>query len=83
MHGIYPTGNHVVGIVSGSEDYDIMKVSCKELLRRINELAGLERWDWVKRQEDTPGILLIWWLQGSSNNGDIDIDDNIGLHTQN
>ena len=25
------TGNHTVGIVSGSEDYDILKASCKDL----------------------------------------------------
>lgn len=39
LHGIYPTDNHVVGIVSGSEDYEIMKVSCKELFGEINELV--------------------------------------------
>lgn len=35
---MYPTGNHAVGIVSGKEDYDILKVSCKELFGEINEL---------------------------------------------
>lgn len=25
------TGNHTVGIVSGSEDYDTLKASCKDL----------------------------------------------------
>lgn len=28
-----------MGIVSGSEDYEIMKVSCKELFGEINELV--------------------------------------------
>ena len=31
-------GNHTVGIVSGREDYDILKVSCKELFGEINQL---------------------------------------------
>ncbi|KAL9977700.1 hypothetical protein ACROYT_G015133 [Oculina patagonica] len=32
-------GNHTVGIVSGSEDYDVLKVSCKDLFAEINELV--------------------------------------------
>lgn len=33
------TGNHTVGIVSGSEDYDVLKASCKDLFAEINELV--------------------------------------------
>ena len=33
------TGNHTVGIVSGSEDYDVLKASCKDLFAKINELV--------------------------------------------
>lgn len=36
---MYHTGNHAVGIVAGSENYDILKVSCKELFHEINELV--------------------------------------------
>lgn len=31
------TGYHTIGIVSGSEDYDALKASCKDLLAEINE----------------------------------------------
>ena len=34
------TGNHTVGIVSGSEDYDTLKASCKDLFAEINELVN-------------------------------------------
>ena len=30
------TGNHTVGIVSGSVDYDVLKASCKDLFAEIN-----------------------------------------------
>ena len=33
-------GNHIVGIVSGKEDYDILKVSCKESFGEINKLVA-------------------------------------------
>ncbi|XP_068678807.1 uncharacterized protein [Montipora foliosa] len=32
-------GNHTVGIVSGSKDYDVLKASCKDLFAEINELV--------------------------------------------
>ncbi|KAJ7386846.1 hypothetical protein OS493_006876 [Desmophyllum pertusum] len=32
-------GNHTVGIVSGSEDYDVLNVSCKDIFAEINELV--------------------------------------------
>ena len=35
----FSTGNHTVGIVSGSEDYDVLKASCKDLFAEINELV--------------------------------------------
>ena len=34
------TGNHTVAIISGSEDYDVIKVSCKELFSDINEFVS-------------------------------------------
>lgn len=33
-------GNHIVGIVSGKEDYDILKASCKDLFGEINKLIA-------------------------------------------
>ena len=39
MHHI---GNHTVGIVSGSEDYNVLKVSCKEIFAEINDLVKLK-----------------------------------------
>jgi len=33
------TGNHTVGIVSGFEDYDVLKASCKNVFAEINELV--------------------------------------------
>lgn len=32
-------GNYIVGIVFGSEDYDVLKVFCKDLFVEINELV--------------------------------------------
>ncbi|CAB3995784.1 Hypothetical predicted protein [Paramuricea clavata] len=32
-------GNHTVGIVSGSEDYEVLRISCKEILAEINDLV--------------------------------------------
>lgn len=46
------TGNHTVGIVSGFEDYDVLKASCKNIFAEINELV------------DTFRVLFIWRLQG-------------------
>lgn len=34
------TGNHTVGIISGSEDYDVLKAFCKDLFAEINELVN-------------------------------------------
>ena len=33
------TGNHTVRIVSGFEDYDVLKASCKNIFAEINELV--------------------------------------------
>ena len=33
------TGNHTKGIVSGFEDYDVLKASCKNIFAEINELV--------------------------------------------
>jgi len=57
-----------------------MKVSCEELFDEMNELV--EKGE-IKKQQDTPGVLLIWRLQGNNDNGDIDIDNNIEPHNQN
>lgn len=36
----YPLGNHTVGIISGSEKYNVIKISCKELFNDINEVIA-------------------------------------------
>ena len=36
---MHSTGNHTVGIVCGTEDYDVLKASCKNIFAEINELV--------------------------------------------
>ena len=36
---LHLTGNHTVGIVCGTEDYDVLKASCKNIFAEINDLV--------------------------------------------
>jgi len=53
-------GNHIVGIVLGKEDYDILEASCKELFGEINKLIAEGEID-VDNNGDPFGILSVWW----------------------
>ena len=52
-------GNHTVGSVAGKEDYDVLKVSCKELFEEINDLV-----DKGEIEVDNNKIPLEFFLSG-------------------